>query len=383
MLAVKEIHAFINEDHVYNKLSSIGMSFGYKVNKLNKIKQLFSMFDQHHPQLIVIDSSVNNNQLEDFLKYLLYSHCPYTILFLGEHPLLQKPHYGMREVISELNILGYVKKPIRVDDIMDTFNKIEQEPNLLTGKMVQKAIANNEFELYYQPSVGCFDHQIISAEALIRWNHPDLGMIGPDRFIPIAEESNVIQELSKWTFEVCIKQISAWQKVGLNLELAINLSEKILNNDATYSCLESLCQTHHIDTSDISLEITESVYKKQSFNQYKSLEKLKNLGFKLVIDDFELKYFNLPEMNELLVDGLKLNRCHIIDLDTNENSRKITKSLIEIAHNYDIEIGATGVESLNVWQLLTDYGCDHAQGYYICKPVAVADFNKWVGIKSN
>ena len=175
--------------------------------------------------------------------------------------------------------------------------------------------------------------------------------------------------------------MQAWQKAGLNLELAINLSNKTLENEKAYLCLEKLCNTHKIDTSLITLEITEAAYKGQMSSLNNTLDKFKNLGCKLTIDDFELKYLSFADMSNLIVDGLKLNRCHIIDLDQNQNAQKTVKSLVEIALNYNMKIGATGVESLNIWQLLAEYGCHYAQGYYICKPVAVTDFNKWVGIK--
>ena len=377
----KQIHAFTYEEEAYDKLASVGLSFGYNVIKLNSAEQLFSSFDQYHPHLIIIDSDIKKQEVNHILKYLLYSHCPYAILFLGKNNLIDQPEHGMREVISELNIIGHINKPMKVDDIMNSFETVELEPELLTGAAIQQAIKNDEFELYYQPIVTLSNKQIRGAEALIRWNHPTLGIIGPDKFIPLAESQNVIHELSEWTFSVCIKQIHAWQQAGLNMNLAINLSETILSHESTFATIENLCDSYQVNPSDIVLEISEFAYKKQIENCQKILAKLKNLGCKLVIDDFELKYFNLPEMLDLEVDAVKLNRIHVLDFDKNPNAQKITKSIIDIAHTFNFEICATGIENLRVWELLTDYGCDHAQGYYICKPVAVSEFNKWVGIQ--
>jgi EAL domain-containing protein (putative c-di-GMP-specific phosphodiesterase class I) len=375
----KNLHTFTNEDYTYGKLSALGMSFGYQVNNLKNIDQLFPVFDIQKPNLIIIDSALSQNEIEHILKYLFYLRCPYAILFLGNNPLIEKPYHGMKEVMSELNILGKIEKPIRVEDIMEKFDKIENESENINAEIIKNAIDNNQFELFYQPVVHLKDQQIKGAEALIRWNHPNLGLIGPDRFIPLSEKNNAIFQLTEWTFDICMKQLQIWQKINFRMELAINLSEKILNYK-TLSFLKSLCEKYHIDTSYISLEITESAFKKIFLENQSLFQELKKVGFKLTIDEFELSHFTLSELFLLDIDCVKINRIHVLDLDKNEKSKKMTKSIIDVMHNIGLKVGATGIESAEVWELLTGYQCDIAQGYYICKPVSVKAFNQWVGI---
>lgn len=380
MHATRQLHAFTNEEFTYGKLSAVGLSCGFQTNKINNIEQFFPTFDLQHPNLIVIDNSVENTELEKILKYLAYTHCPYAILFLGQNKTISEPYNGLKEIIAELNILGQIDKPIRVEDMMENFERIENEPNLFSEDMIKKAIKNNELLLYYQPDVDLLNQQIKSAEVLVRWDHPQAGIVGPDKFMPIVESTDLINELTEWIFEACLKQYGAWQKKGLDMELAINLSPKVLDNLDYFATLNNLCKKFNIDFHNIFLEVTEMTFKQCQQQNNTLLKKLRELGFKLTIDDFEMKYFNIHDLLNLEVDELKLNKVHVIDLDKNENSQKLAKSIINIAHDFDFRIGATGVESLATWNTLINYRCNHAQGYYICKPVSVAAFNKWIGI---
>jgi len=262
------------------------------------------------------------------------------------------------------------------------FEKRNDESSALTADMVKHAIKNNEFLLYYQPIVSLAEQQIKSAEALVRWQHPTLGIIAPDQFMPIAEETGLIVDLSQWIFEVCLQQYAKWQEAGLDMGLAINLSPKIIDNQSTLTVLEDLCKQLQINPANISLELTESAYKQYYNKKNELFHRLRALGFKLAIDDFELRYLNLPELLSLEVDEIKLNKLHILNLDKDEYSQKITKIIINIAKNCGLIVSATGVENLATWNLLEQYKCDQTQGYYICKPVSVPEFNKWIGINN-
>lgn len=381
MLGNKQLHAVTHGDFVYNKLSAVGLSCGYHVAKVESAEQIIPFYEQNHPNLIIIDSELEKIELEKVLKHLSYSHCPYAILFLGHNELVEQPYRGMKEIVADLNIIGHINKPLKTEDIMEHFEKVENEPQILNSETIKRGLSQGEFELYYQPIVNTKDQHFQGAEALIRWNHPTLGMIGPDKFIPIAEENTVIEDLTEWTFKVCLEQLNAWEKMGLSMRLAMNLSEKVVGHPAIADSLISLAKAYKIRNEDISLEITEKCCKNQMNDRNNSLNKLTHHGFKIAIDDFELKYFSLLEMLNLKINELKLNRVHIVDLDVNLNSQKIAKSIISLAHTLNFEMGATGIESLAIWEMLASLGCDHAQGYYICKPVSVAEFNKWLGIK--
>ena len=147
MHEMKQLHAFTNEEFTYDKLATLGLSCGFQTSKITRAENIFPVFDINYPHLIVIDTTIEFSELERILKHLAYIHCPYAILFLGEHNILNEPQIGLREILADLHILGQIEKPLKAEDMVTNFEKVESEPSMLSDDMIKKGIKNNEFLL--------------------------------------------------------------------------------------------------------------------------------------------------------------------------------------------------------------------------------------------
>lgn len=234
---------------------------------------------------------------------------------------------------------------------------------------LRSAIEKDQLILHYQPQINLVNNKVESVEALVRWNHPEQGLIPPDHFIHIAESSGVINMLSEWVLTEAITQWRQWQDEGHNLHIAINLSVKNLINEELPDILENLCEKHAVTKGAIRLEITESAIMQ---NPGRVLDLMGRTGlskFQYAIDDFGTGYSSLSYLKKLRVNEVKIDKSFVQDMDMNDEDATIVRSVIDLAHNLGHIVVAEGVENPAVLKLLMDLECDFAQGYLFSRPV--------------
>ncbi len=238
----------------------------------------------------------------------------------------------------------------------------------LMGEL-REALNSGQMELYYQPKLNISTGAIESVEALIRWNHPDHGMVNPDEFIELAERSGLISPLTKWVMDNAVQQSVKWKKQGLNLNIAINISPTVLMDPMLLDAFTGLLAANKVSAKNIMLEITENALMDDRDRAVEVLDQFSKYGFSLSIDDFGTGYSSLAYLNRLPADELKIDKSFVQDLDTNSNNVVIVRSTIDLAHNMGIKVVAEGVENKATQKILEDLGCDIIQGYYISKPL--------------
>jgi diguanylate cyclase (GGDEF)-like protein len=232
-------------------------------------------------------------------------------------------------------------------------------------KDMRHAIEAGEFHLYYQPKLDFGHGRMLGVEALIRWHHPKLGVLGPDRFIPIAEETNFIVPLGEWVIEQACKQARAWHDSKLPaFTIAVNLSAKQIADEALTQKLDAVLRRTGANPAMIELEITETAVMKNVEDAIRLLESLRGLGVKLSIDDFGTGYSSLSYLKRLPVDILKVDRAFVRDLPHNRDDLAITRAVIAMAHGLSMRVVAEGVEDSGQYEALRAEGCDEYQGYY-------------------
>ncbi|GAA5316880.1 MAG: hypothetical protein AseanaTS_20840 [Candidatus Pelagadaptatus aseana] len=241
-----------------------------------------------------------------------------------------------------------------------------------------KAIRENQLELYYQPKIRLNDRQCYGFEALIRWNHPEMGFIPPGEFIPLAEVSEVIHPLTLWVLEQSIKQARAWLDSGYNFTVAANLSAQNLLNDQLVDRVAALLRRYQVPASHLELEITESAIMADPNRALKALQEINELGITLAIDDFGTGYSSLSYLKRLPVTSLKIDCSFVKDILEDEQDSIIVNSTINLAHNLGLTVVAEGVEEEEILRHLELMGADKAQGYHIGKPMAVTDLDAWL-----
>ncbi|TQR18245.1 putative bifunctional diguanylate cyclase/phosphodiesterase [Psychrobacillus soli] len=243
------------------------------------------------------------------------------------------------------------------------------------------AIERNQLELYYQPKVFAKNNQIIGAEALIRWNHPVLGMISPNDFIPLAEKTGLIKEIGKWVTKTACMQNKAWQDAKLPLiPISVNLSAThFLEKDLITNIVQTLKETS-LEPQYLEIEITETSLLEEEEIVFSILEELRNLGIKIALDDFGTGYSSLSYLNRFKgkIDILKIDRSFIHNLSSSheEDANFIVNMIIQLSHQLKMCVIAEGVETNEQLKVLQNYNCNTIQGYLFSKPLPAEEFTQ-------
>jgi diguanylate cyclase (GGDEF)-like protein len=238
----------------------------------------------------------------------------------------------------------------------------------LAGSL-RSAISNGEIVLFFQPKAELSTGKIVGVEALARWQHPRLGLIGPSEFVPIAEQTGLIGPLTSHVLEQALRQVRDWSDMGEELSVAVNLSARSFL-DAQFAVeIPKLLEATGVDARLLELEITESMLMLDPARAKATLERLSAIGLSLSVDDFGTGYSSLANLKRLPVNGIKIDKSFVIDMPHDQSDAAIVRSTIDLAHNLGLRVVAEGVESHEAWRRLEDLGCDLAQGFHVSRPV--------------
>lgn len=238
-----------------------------------------------------------------------------------------------------------------------------------------RAIEEHEFVLYYQPRHDVTSGRIVSAEALVRWQHPTKGLVPPNEFIPICEETGMIEELGLDVFEMGYRQAVSWSKAGLDISVSINISPRQFQDDRIFDKLAEYATRNDYPNGKIELEITENVLIGDQIHIVQKLEKITSLGYKISIDDFGTGYSNLAYISRFPLHFLKIDRSFVKQLP---DSGPIIDLIITLAKQIGATVVAEGAESEDEILWLKKHACDQIQGYYFCRPLPIREFEKYL-----
>jgi diguanylate cyclase (GGDEF)-like protein len=242
---------------------------------------------------------------------------------------------------------------------------------------LRHAIDHHELRLFLQPKLALDTGHVVGAEALLRWQHPERGLVPPMEFIPFAEQTGFIRVLTLWVFEEAARQWRIFNESGLRIVVSVNLSTRDLLDMDLPQKFEALLVKHMVPAEAFCLEITESAIMDDPQRAMTTLERLSGLGFRLSIDDFGTGYSSLAYLKRLPVDELKIDRSFVMSMEKDANDARIVRSTIDLAHGLGLTVVAEGVENAQVWELLREHSCDEAQGYHIARPMPSGEFVLW------
>lgn len=243
---------------------------------------------------------------------------------------------------------------------------------------MRKALEQDGFDLHYQPQINCGNNEVVGVEALLRWKHPDLGPMGPDVFIPIAESTGLIGALGEWVLEKACAQIVEWQTQEFGpLRIAVNLSGVQFRNDLV-KIVRDITERYGVDPDLLELELTESVLMDHVEAALDTLQGLNDLGAKIAVDDFGTGYSSLSYLRRFPVDRLKIDRSFVRDIHNNHDDEAIVRAIVALAHSLNLGVIAEGVETRAQLTLLKKMGCCHAQGYLFSRPLPATELGDWL-----
>jgi EAL domain-containing protein (putative c-di-GMP-specific phosphodiesterase class I) len=249
----------------------------------------------------------------------------------------------------------------------------------LLGEL-RRALEGNELRLHYQPKVDLKTHSVVGAEALLRWPHARRGFVSPAEFIPDAEKTGLIRQLTRWVLDRAAGEARGWERAGRRLPVSINISARSLQDGRIIDDVEEALLTHDMRGDRLQIEVTESAVMHDQDRAAEVLAGLAGRGVLVSIDDFGMGYTSLNLLRRLPVHELKIDRS-FVDAMAGERGEDtaIVRSTADLAHNLGLTAVAEGVENQWTLDLLATFGCDQAQGYHIAKPMPSADFVGWLG----
>ncbi len=265
-------------------------------------------------------------------------------------------------------------KSVIYDDSLNTHSV--QRLSLMSE--LRSAIEDNQLTLYYQPKLNLQTNRVENVECLVRWIHPEHGFIGPDDFIPLAEQTGAIRDLTHWALRVALTQHCAWREQGIELVMAINISAIDLVDLKLPAYVSELLSEYRVDAKFITLEVTESAVMAEPEQAIKALHMLQRMGISLSIDDFGTGFSSMAQLKKMPVSELKIDKSFVLELSTNKDDATIVKSTTDLAHNLGLKVVAEGVEDEIALQHLKDLQVEMAQGFFIAKPLPVDQFDEWL-----
>ncbi|HEY2161776.1 MAG TPA: GGDEF domain-containing phosphodiesterase, partial [Solirubrobacteraceae bacterium] len=243
----------------------------------------------------------------------------------------------------------------------------------------RRALESDEFVVHYQPIVDIPGSRPCGAEGLVRWEHPELGLLAPSHFIPVAEQSGLIGPLTRHVLERSIAQCAGWRRDGRDLSVAVNLSVRDLMDLELPRQVERMLDEHHLAPDALQLEVTESMLMSDPDRALATVVRLREQGIRVAVDDFGTGYSSLANLKRLPINELKIDRSFISPLLSDESDLIIVRSTINLGHDLGLTVIAEGVEDELTLKRLEMLGCDLAQGYHLSRPLAPGAFDDWIG----
>jgi len=319
-------------------------------------------------------------------------HCGDRELFLNASVgIALYPEHGddVNEFLGHADVAMYTAK--RSDghySFYDAEGLADNARQLRFSGQLRHALDRNEFELYYQPKVGIQDKTVCGVEALLRWRHPQQGLVKPGHFLPIAEQIGLMTPITSWVLVTALRQCKSWRDAGISMPVSVDVSARSFQNPRLLERIQWALEQAGVEGSCLEIEITEDTLMGDLGRGAEVLAQLHSLGVAVAVDDFGTGYSSLSYLKRLPINTLKIDKSFLVDMAQSGNDAMIVRSIIDLRHNLGFQVIAEGVENAHSWDLLSQLGCDAVQGYHISHPlpdIQIADWlqaSPWDGLRS-
>ncbi len=356
----------------------VGESVGYEVKVTSRAREFKDACVRWNPSVITLDLAMPEMDGLELLRWLAAENCHTPIIIMSgfdERVVEAAKRIGLER---GLNICAILSKPMRVQDIkgkLELLKEIKSEP--IDKAHIERSFTERELFLLYQPKVSLKDGALQGVEALLRWRHPTHGILLPDLFIALAEETGMIDEMTNFVMMTALQQQKSWKREGLDLNIAVNLSSINLHNERFVEDIVDLCAAEEVPPDRITLEIKESTAMHHALETVDVLARLRLKGFRIAIDDFGSGSSSLAWLQRLPITELKIDRPFVKDAISSSDALIVVKTVIDLAWNMRISSVAEGIETAEHYQLLADMGCELGQGDAIAKPLTAEELVRW------
>ncbi len=359
---------------------------GFEVEQFNNAGLFIERYDKR-ADVIVLDLMMPGLDGVEVIRFLAGIDCDARLILISgfDSGVL---HSSQKLAIEQgLNFIGSLNKPFRYDDLYKLLSGLsiaqrKMDRNIAvhppSADDLHSALTNNELHLNYQPKIGLNGLDVTAVEALVRWQHPEHGMIGPDLFIPVAEDHGLVDELTWVVLEQALRQCQSWREQGLIVHMAVNMSSITLKELSLPEKMGELVNKYGHDPSQLILEVTETALMQELTKSLDILTRLRMKGFHLSIDDFGTGYSSLVQLHRTPFSEIKIDRSFVMDMDVDKEAVAIIETVILLGQKLGMKVVAEGVETQQNLDRLEAMGCDLAQGYHIARPQPGDAITAWL-----
>lgn len=330
------------------------------------------------PLLILLDLQMPECDGIELLRFLAHNGCRAKIVLMsGFDTRVLGLARGIGEEIG-LDMGEPLQKPVRPADLRALFEKLRVKSFAPDGDLLRRALAENQLDLYYHPLVSLKTGTTLGFEALVRWKHPEFGLIMPDRFVGLAEREQLIGPLTDRVVQLAIERLGTWCKNGFSPFISVNFSAANIVDAHLPDRLSRLCQQHDVQPGQLCIELTETAAMGDAALMLEVLTRMRLKGFKLAIDDFGTGYSSLLQLHRLPFSELKIDQSFVRTMARSEEAAVIVGAIISLAHALKLELIAEGIEDEATLSRLAALGCQTGQGYYFTRPLPAERVIDWM-----
>ena len=334
--------------------------------------------------MVIPKEYLSEKEFSDMIKLLSdrYSNKNFRLhIYLGVY-YIKDVNETIRQMVDKVSLV-IMKSKGNMSNYILYYDENSYRNDIFKQQLIgefETALNENQFCMYLQPQTDK-DGNMLGAEALIRWNHPNMGLIMPGAFIECFEDAGLIYRLDNYIWEEAAKQLKIWKDSGYNYYISVNISAKDFYHIDVYQTFKNLVSKYGIDTDKLHIEITETALSEDKQAAHKTIERLHDVGFIIEIDDFGSGYSSFNFLKDVCADVIKIDRVFLKKSSHEERGEQILRSIISLSHDIGMDVITEGVENVDQLSMLAKMNCDWFQGYYFSKPIAVGDFEEKYGIK--
>jgi len=375
-----------DEQDMLDYITDVIEDLDYDVISLSD-SNLFSTIFSPEIDILILDLFMPGIDGIELLRLIPNVNQHVTVVFMSGKDTSILHSAEQLAIEQGISVLGTLQKPFSPEDLEQVLYQYihpkeainEQKSDLPTLSDLKLAIKCNQFYMHYQPQVSLSTRCVVGVEALIRWQHPDKGLISPALFIPIAEEDEaLIADITTFSAQAAIHQAGLWKQQGITLRMSINMSPKVINDLNMPERLAQYAIDAGVDNSNVMIEVTETAVTSNLGCYIEILTRLRMKGFGLSIDDFGTGYSSLQQLVKIPFSELKVDQIFVSNIDHNSENKIITEISILLAHKLGLNVVAEGIEDEATWNILREIDCDEGQGYWMAKPMPADEIVTWV-----
>lgn len=373
-------HLLVLDDdlRVLQLLAEIARRQRYETTLTSTIPQFLEAYDTVQPSLIILDLQYENGDGIDLMSKLKERGCPVPIILISGFDIRVLETARRIGEGNGLRVVGALPKPIQMRELRALLDSHREPETDEWANEIRVALEQEQLTIHYQPKVDAGHGHVVGFEALTRWLHPQRGLIGPDRFIPLAESTGLIGPLTDYVLARSVADCAGWAAAGLTASVAVNIAAPILTDAHILDELSGLLRQHQLSASRVIFEVTESTAMQNPKVAMEVLGRLRLHGVKLSLDDFGTGFSNLALLQQMPFNELKIDKGFVLGSRTNHDSQVIVRTLAGLAQNLGLSVVAEGVEDLDLWGWLRTLSVDQIQGFAVARPMSAERVLDWV-----